>query len=99
MLTGFTFCIPIKKKSAEEVITAWKNHISFPFSVCRKLSSNNGAEFKIELFTQVARELGVERKIYMPPYRPQSNGCIEGFHYFLKACLSKHILGTENGMM
>ena len=25
------------------------------------------------------------------PYRPQSNGHIEGFHNFLKACLSKHI--------
>ena len=31
MLTSFTFCIPIKNKSAEEVITAWRNHISFPF--------------------------------------------------------------------
>ena len=28
MLTGFTFCIPIKNKSAEEVITAWGNHMS-----------------------------------------------------------------------
>ena len=27
MLTGFTFCIPIKNKSAEEVITAWRNQI------------------------------------------------------------------------
>ena len=27
MLRGFTFCIPIKNKSAEEVITAWRNHI------------------------------------------------------------------------
>ena len=33
----------------------------------------------------------MERKIYTPPYRPQSNGQIEGFHNFLKTCLSKHI--------
>ena len=26
-----------------------------------------------------------------PPYHPPSNGRIEGFHSFLKACLSKHI--------
>ena len=32
-----------------------------------------------------------ERKIYTPPYRPQSNGHIEDFNNFLKACLSKHI--------
>ena len=91
MLTGFTFCIPIKNKSAEEVVTAWRNHISFPFGVCRKLLMDNGMEFKNELFNTIAEQLGVERKIYTLPYRPQSNGHIEGFHNFLKACLSKHI--------
>ena len=91
MLTGYTFCIPIKNKSAEEVVTAWRNHISFPFGVYRKLLSDNRTEFKKDLFTQVADQLGVERKIYTPPYRLQSNGCIEGFHNFLKACLSKYI--------
>ena len=91
ILTGFTFCIPIKSKSAEEVITAWRNHISFPIGVCRKLLTDNGTEFYNDLFNQVQEQLGVERKIYTPPYRPQLNGCIEGFHNFLKSCLSKHI--------
>ena len=36
-------------------------------------------------------QLGVKHKIYSPPYRPQSSGRIESFHYFLKACISKHI--------
>ena len=43
------------------------------------------------LFTEVVEELGLERKIYSPPYRPQSNGVLEGFHKFLKASFSKHI--------
>ena len=43
------------------------------------------------LFETVAKELGVEHKIYSPPYRPQSNGRIEGFHAFLKTCLAKHV--------
>ena len=30
-------------------------------------------------------------KIYIVPYQPSSNGCIEGFHNFLKACISKHV--------
>ena len=76
MFTYFTFCIPIKNKSAEEVVTAWKNHISFPFDVCRKVLSYNGIEFRNDLFTQVDEHLGVEKKIYTPPYRPQSNGHI-----------------------
>ena len=83
--------IPIKNKTAQEVVTAWRNNISFLFGVCRKLLMDNGMEFKNELFSQVAEQLGVERKIYMPPYRPQSNGRIEGFHNFLKSCLAKHI--------
>ena len=39
----------------------------------------------------MCEQLGVKHKIYSPPYRPQSNGRIESFHYFLKACISKHI--------
>ena len=46
---------------------------------------------KNKLFAQVATELGVEYKCYTPPYHPQSNGRMEGFHSFLKACMSKHI--------
>ena len=90
MLTGFTFCIPINNKAADEVITAWRNHIS-SHSFCRKLLFDNETEFKNDLFTQVAGQLGVERKIYTPSYRHQSNGHIDGFYNFLKACLSKHI--------
>ena len=91
MLTGYTFCIPIRKKSAEEIVMVWRNHIAFPFGVCRKLLMDNGTEFKNDLFSRVAEQLGVERKIYSPPYRPQSNGRIEGFHKFLKSCLAKYI--------
>ena len=29
-------------------------------------------------------------KLYTPPY-PASNGRIEGFHAFLKACIAKHV--------
>ena len=49
MLTGYTFCIPIKSKSAEEIVTTWRNHIAFPFGVCRKLLMDNGTEFKNDL--------------------------------------------------
>ena len=91
MLTGYTYYIPLKNKSAEEIVTVWRNHITFPFGICRKLLMDNGTEFKNDLFSRVAEQLGVERKIYSPPYRPQSNSRIEGFHKFLKSCLAKHI--------
>ena len=91
MLTNFVFCIPLKNKSASEIITAWRNHIAFPFGVSRKILTDNGTEFKNSLFAEVVKELGLERKIYSPPYRPQSNGVLEGFHKFLKASFAKHI--------
>ena len=46
---------------------------------------------KNKVFEQVAKELGAVYKLYTPPYHPASNGRIEGFHTFLKACISKHI--------
>ena len=45
MLTGYTFCIPIKNKLAEEIVTAWRNHIAFLLGVYRKLLTDNGTEF------------------------------------------------------
>ena len=56
-----------------------------------KILSNNGTEFKNQLFEKIAKELGVKYKIYTAPYRPSSNGHIEGFHNFLKACICKHV--------
>ena len=92
ILTGYTFCIPIKNKSAEEIVTAWRNHIAFPCLV----SAENywwimAPNLKMIYFPRVVKELGVKRKIYSPPYRPQSNGRIKRFHKFLKSCLAKHI--------
>ena len=45
----------------------------------------------------MCEQLGVKHKIYLPPYRPQPNGRIESFHYFLKACISKHITPQKEG--
>ena len=72
-------------------MTAWRNHITFLFGVCRKLLTDNGTEFKNDLFSRVTEQLGVERKFIHSPYRPQSNGRIEGFHKYLKSGLAKHI--------
>ena len=56
-----------------------------------KILTDNGTEFKNKLFKKVVNKLGTEFSIHSPPYRPQSNGKIEGFHRFLKMCIGKHI--------
>ena len=94
MLTGYTFCIPIPSKKASDVVTAYVDNVYAKFGGSKKILSDNGTEFKNQLFEKVAKELGVEFKCYTAPYHPQSNGRIEGFHHFLKACMSKHISKT-----
>ena len=91
MLSGWTWCIPIPDKTTPVVIQAYLKHVHHVFGPSHKILSDNGTEFSNKLFETVAKELGVEHKIYSPPYRPQSNGRIEGFHAFLKTCLAKHV--------
>ena len=90
MLTGFTFCIPIKTKKAEDVINAYLNHICCTFRPSRKILTDNGTEFKNKLWTEVYEKLQTEHKV-TPIYSPQCNGRIEGFHRFLKSCIAKQL--------
>ena len=93
MHTGFVFCIPIKtNKSASDVVKAYIDRVYSQFGSSKKVLLDNGTEFKNKLMDDICAQLGVEHKIYSPPYRPQSNGRIESFHYFLKAYISKHIM-------
>ena len=91
MLTGFTWCIPLKTKTVEEVAKAYMDHIYSNFGGSIKILMDNGTEFKNKLFKEVIKKLGTEFSIHSPPYRPQSNGKREGFHRFLKTCIGKHI--------
>ena len=83
MLIGYVFCVPLKTKTAEEVTQVYIDHIYAKFGGSLKILSDNG--------TELAKELGVEYKLYTPPYHPASNGRIEGFHAFLKVCIAKHV--------
>ena len=67
------------------------DHVYCKYGGSLKILSDNGTEFKNKLMKEVSKELGVEYKVYSPLYRPQFNGRIESFHYFLKACIAKHI--------
>ena len=91
ILMGYVFCVPLKTKAAEEVIQAYIDNVYSKFGGSLKMLSDNGTEFKNKVFEQVAKELGLEYKLYTPPYHPSSNSRIEGFHAFLKACIAKHV--------
>ena len=91
MLSCWTWCIPIVDKSMPIMVPAYLKNVHHLFGPSRKILSDNGSEFKNQLFDTVAQELGIEHKVYSPPFCPQSNCRIEGFHAFLKACLPKHV--------
>ena len=74
MLTGFTWCIPIKSKKATDVARAYMQHVYSILGGSTKILTDNGTEFKNEVFREVLQKLGTEKLIHSPPYRPQSNG-------------------------
>ena len=92
MLTSHVWAIPLQDKTAESVLDAFFIHI-YPWGMPRKILTDNGTEFVNHLFEEVSHQLGVEHKITTPAYHPQSNGKLEGFHYFLKTCTTKMITG------
>ena len=46
MLTGYTFCVPIKTKTASEVVQAYIDNVYSKFGGSSPISSDNGTELK-----------------------------------------------------
>ena len=67
MLTGFTWCVPLKTKTAEEVAKAYMDHIYCNFGGSIKILTDNGTEFKNKLIKEVFNKLGTEFSIHSPP--------------------------------
>ena len=91
MLTEFTWCVPIKSKTAADVARACIQHVYSILGGSKKILTDNGTEFKNEVFRDMLQKSGTEKLVHSPSYRPQSNGRIEGFHRYLKACIAKHM--------
>ena len=68
MLTGFTWCIPIKLKKATDVARAYMQHVYSILGGSTKILTDNGTEFKNEVFRDVLQKLGTEKLIHSPPY-------------------------------
>ena len=94
MHTSYVFSIPLKIKTAEEVVQVYLHHVYSKFGGSEKILSDNGTEFKNKLFEEVANQLGMEYKAHTPPYGPQCNSKIEGFHKYLKSFIAKHIINN-----
>ena len=88
LLMGWPEAIPIPNKSADTITKAFIRHY-LPRHLCPQfILSDNGTEFKNQIFDKVTKDLGIKR-IFSAPYHPQSNGKLETFHKFLKPTLKK----------
>ena len=94
MLTGFTIAIPIPDKKSETVCSAYRDNIYCTFGGSSRMPTDNGTKFKSTEMKHICEELGIKHVFY-PVYTPQANGRLEGWHHFLKACIAKHICGTD----
>ena len=92
MLTGFTMAVAIKNKNTETICEAYRDNIYCTLGGSSRILTDNGSEFKNKEMQEVCETLGVKH-IFSPVYTPQSNGCLEGWHRFFKACIAKHICG------
>ena len=92
MLTGFTLAVPIKNKNAETICEAYRDNVYCVFGRSSRMLTDNGSEFKNKEMNEVCDTLGLKH-IFSPVYTPQSNGRLEGWHRFFKACIAKHIHG------
>ena len=67
MLTGYTFCVPLKTETANEMIQIYVDKVYTKLQGFLKDLSDTGTEFKNQLYTETASQLEVEHKIYFPP--------------------------------
>ena len=99
MLTGFTFCIPIKNKSVEEIMTAWRNHITFPFGVCRNYSQTMEQNLKMIYFLGLQKNSELKGKSINLHTDPNRMNALRDSTNSSKVVMQNTFLGTENGKM
>ena len=86
--------VAIPNKLAETIVKAYMDHIYSVFGGSSHMLTDNGSVFRNDVFDEVCDKLGI-KIVYSPVYTLQSNGKLEGFHRFFKACISKHIWGNQ----
>ena len=94
ILTGYTMAVVIQNKSVQTMVKAYMDHIYSVFGGSSCMLTDNRSKFRNDMFEEVCDKLGIKR-VYSPVYTLQSNGKLEGFHHFFKACISKHIWGNQ----
>ncbi len=75
-LTRFVFLAPLKDKMATVVAHALVTNLICPFSTPRLILSDNGAEFRNTVVSEICSQFGI-KQTFTAAYSPASNGLVE----------------------
>uniref|UniRef100_A0A1A8GVS8 Gypsy retrotransposon integrase-like protein 1 n=2 Tax=Nothobranchius korthausae TaxID=1143690 RepID=A0A1A8GVS8_9TELE len=90
--TRFPEAVPLSSITAKAVIKALTSFFSL-VGLPKVLQTDQGTNFKSELFQKVATSLGIQH-VTSSAYHPESQGVLERWHQTIKAMLRKYCLSS-----
>ena len=88
--SSFMIAVPMKSKSADDIIHAYVETILPQIGPSRFILTDNGTEFKKDTMDKVLNRLNTEHK-FTTVYFPRGNSRLENSHALLKRSISKYI--------
>ena len=70
--TSYVFTVPMKEKSAENIVQAYLSNIITHKGGSVAILSDNGTEFKNKILNEVCDQLSIKR-LFANPFHPQGN--------------------------
>ena len=92
--TRFAVAVPMRTKTAVEVMTAYQSNWVGIFGPPNHLLSDQGPEFTSDIFKGTVASGGTKKE-WTTPYHPQTDGLVERFNRTLKSMLAASCNGDE----
>ncbi len=97
-LSRYVVLAPIKDKSANSVAHALITHLFRPYSTPRVLLSDNGAESRNQVLTEICNQFGI-KQCFTISYHPASNGLVERTNRKILDVLRPVVCGLLNSWL
>ena len=94
VFSKFLIAVPLRSKTAENVVQALMKHVMLKWGTPVEILSDNGGEFTADVNKELLRALGIQM-LRTTPYTPQSNGVCERVHRTLNSMFAKCVSQTQ----
>lgn len=89
--TKWTEALPLPNKEACTVAKILVDEVLCRFGIPQTIHSDQGRQFESNLFREMCKLLGIEKKTRTTPYHPQSDGMVERFNRTLATMLTVYV--------